>query len=178
MIKSIWIRFDWIRLHSPGAKEEKGELCMFYICVCVRVRVGWIRLYSPIPIAKKQQRGPASKAWSSVLMNPPEQVWLGWVSIILDSLTSDADVGYRISTALAAFGALSNVLRNKHVSNHLKGVVYKALVSTFLYGCGVWCVREDLFNQLPSFQKRFVRSMCRVSLHHTFHHQISSATLF
>jgi len=62
-------------------------------------------------------------------------------SIIHYSLTSDADVDYRISKASAAFGALSNVLRNKHVSNHLKGEVYKALVlSTLLYGCEVWCL--------------------------------------
>jgi hypothetical protein len=100
-------------------------------------------------------------------------------SIIHYSLTSDADVDYRISKASAAFGALSNVLRNKHVSNHLKGEVYKALVlSTLLYGCEVWCLREDLFNRLRSFHKRCVRSMCRVSLRHAFHHHISSATLF
>ena len=80
---------------------------------------------------------------------------------------------------IVAFGALSNVLRNKHFSNHLKGEVYKALVlSTLLYGCEVWCLREDLFNRLRSFHKRCVRSMCRVSLRHAFHHHISSATLF
>jgi hypothetical protein len=84
-------------------------------------------------------------------------------SIIHYSLTSDADVDYRISKASAAFGALSNVLRNKHVSNHLKGEVYKALVlSTLLYGCEVWCLREDLFNRLRSFHKRCVRR-CVVS---------------
>jgi hypothetical protein len=49
-------------------------------------------------------------------------------SIIHYSLTSDAEVDFRISKASEAFGALSNVLRNKHVSNHLKGGVYKALV--------------------------------------------------
>jgi len=71
------------------------------------------------------------------------------------------------------------VLRNKHVSNHLKGEVYKALVlSTLLYECEIWCLREDLFNRLRSFHKRCVRSMCRVSLHHAFHCHISSATLF
>ena len=70
------------------------------------------------------------------------------------------------------------VLRNKHVSNHLKGEVYKALVlSTLLYGCEVWFLREDLFNRLRSFHKSCVRSMCRVSLRHAFHHHINSATL-
>ena len=94
-------------------------------------------------------------------------------SIIHYSLTSDADVDYRISKASAAFGALSNVLRNKHVFNHLKGEIYTALVlSTLLYGCEVWCLR------LRSFHKRCVRSMCRVSLRHAFHHHTSSATLF
>jgi hypothetical protein len=104
-------------------------------------------------------------------------------SIIHYSHTSDADVDYRISKASAAFGALSNVFRNKHVSNHLNGEVYKVLVlSTLLYGCEVWSLREDLFNRLRSFHKRCARrcarSMCRVSLYHAFHHHISSATLF
>ena len=42
------------------------------------------------------------------------------------------------------------MLRNKHVSNHLKGVVYKAhVLSTLLYGCEV-CVEgvEVLGNSL------------------------------
>jgi len=100
-------------------------------------------------------------------------------SIIQYSITSDADVDYRISKASAAFGALSNVLRNKHVSNHLKGEVKKALVlSTLIYGCEVWCLRDDIFNGLRSSHKRCVRSMCRISLHHAFRHHISSATLY
>ena len=94
-------------------------------------------------------------------------------------LTSGAEVDNRISKDSAAFRALSNVLLNKHVSNHHKGEVYRALVlSTLLYGCEVWCLREDLFNRHRSFHKRCVRSMYRVSLHHAFHHHISSATLF
>ena len=71
------------------------------------------------------------------------------------------------------------MLRNKHVSNHNKGEVYKTLVlSTLHLGCEIWCLREDLFNRPRSLHKRFVRSMCRVSLHHAFYHHISSATLF
>ena len=100
------------------------------------------------------------------------------LSTIRYTLASYADVDYRISKASAAFGALSYVLRNKHVSSHLRGEVYKALVlSTLLYGCEVWCLREDLFNRLRSSYKRCIRRMCRVSLHHAFHHHISSATL-
>ena len=39
---------------------------------------------------------------------------------------------YRISKeASAAFGALSNVLQNKHVPNHLKGEVCKVVKSLF-----------------------------------------------
>jgi hypothetical protein len=100
-------------------------------------------------------------------------------SIIHYLLTSGAEVDNRISKDSAAFRALSNVLLNKHVSNHHKGELYRALVlSTLLYGCEVWCLREDLFNRHRSFHKRCVRSMYRVSLHHAFHHRISSATLF
>ena len=68
-------------------------------------------------------------------------------------------------------------LKHNLIIFHLKGEVSKApVLSTFLYGCEVWCLREDLFNRLRSF--RYVRSMCRVSLRHAFHHNISSATLF
>ena len=71
------------------------------------------------------------------------------------------------------------MLRNKHVSNYLKGKVYTALVlSTSLYECEVWCLREGLFNRLRSFHKRCVRSMCRARLLHAFLHRISSATPF
>ena len=60
-----------------------------------------------------------------------------------------------------------------------EGEVYRALVlSTLLYGCEVWCLREDLFNRLRGFHKRCGRSIGRVSLRHAFHHNISSATLF
>ena len=83
-------------------------------------------------------------------------------------LTSDADVDYRISKASAALGALSNVLLNKHVSNHLTGEVYKALVlSTLLYGC------EDVrfgayFIRLRSFHMRCVVSMWHGTLRTSF----------
>ena len=61
--------------------------------------------------------------------------------------------------------ALYNVLRNKQVSNHLKGEVNKALVlSTLLFGCEVLCLREDQFNRLQSFHECCVR--IRVSLSH------------
>jgi len=39
---------------------------------------------------------------------------------------------------------------------------------TLLYGCEAWSSLEDLF----------ARSMCRVNLHHTFRHHITSDSLF
>ena len=41
-----------------------------------------------------------------------------------------------------------------------------------------WSLREDLFKRLRSFHNRCARSMCRVNLHHTFRHHITSASLF
>ena len=49
---------------------------------------------------------------------------------------------------------------------------------TLLYGCEAWSLREDLFKRLRSFHNRCARSMCRVNLHHTFRHHITSASLF
>ena len=61
----------------------------------------------------------------------------------------------------------------------LKGEVYKALIlPTLLYGCEAWSLREDLFKRLRSFHNKCARSMCRVNLHHTFRHHITSNSLF
>ena len=95
------------------------------------------------------------------------------------SLTSDADVDKRITSATAAFGALKNIFADKYLSEELKGEVYRALIlPTLLYGCEAWSLREDLFKRLRSFHNRCARSMCRVNLHHTFCHHITSASLF
>ena len=100
-------------------------------------------------------------------------------SMLHYSLTSDADVDKRITSATAAFGALKNIFADKYLSEELKGEVYKALIlPTLLYGCEAWSLREDLFKRLRSFHNRCARSMCRVNLHHTFRHHITSASLF
>jgi hypothetical protein len=57
-------------------------------------------------------------------------------SMLHYSLTSDADVDKRITSATAAFGALKNIFADKYLSEELKGEVYKALIlPTLLYGC-------------------------------------------
>ena len=100
-------------------------------------------------------------------------------SIIHHSLTSDADIDKRIKSASAAFGALKNIFINKHIDLKVKGRVYVALcLSILLYGCEVWCLREDLFNRLRRFHHRCVRTMCRITIAHTIRHHISSASLF
>ena len=100
-------------------------------------------------------------------------------SIIHYSLTSDADVHKRVKSATAAFGALKNLFGDKYLSEKVKGQVYTALVlSTLLYGCEVWSLREDLFQRLRSFHNRCARSMCRISIAHTIRHSITSESLF
>ena len=94
------------------------------------------------------------------------------------SLTSDADVDKRITSATAAFGALEKIFADKYLSEELKGEVYKDLIlPTLFYGCEAWSLREDLFKHLRSFHNRCARSMCRVDLHHTSRHHITSARL-
>ena len=52
-----------------------------------------------------------------------------------------------INLSTAAFGALKNLFGDKYLSEKVKGQVYTALVlSTLLYGCEVWPLREDLFS--------------------------------
>jgi hypothetical protein len=56
-------------------------------------------------------------------------------SIVNNSLTSDADVDKRITSASAAFGALKNILTYKDIDFKVKGSVYVALcLSILLYG--------------------------------------------
>ena len=74
---------------------------------------------------------------------------------------------------------LKNIFSDKYNSEELKGEVYKALIlPTSLYSCEAWSLREDLFKRLRSFHNRCARSICRVNLHHTFRHHITSSSLF
>jgi hypothetical protein len=64
-------------------------------------------------------------------------------SIVHHSLTSDEDVDKRVRSALAAFGALKNILTNKQIDLKVKRSAYVALcLSTLLYGSEIWCLRK------------------------------------
>jgi len=100
-------------------------------------------------------------------------------SILHYSLTCDADVDMRIASATAAFGALKNIFTDKYLSEELKGEVYKALIlPTLLCGYEAWSLREDSFKRLRSFHNKCARSVCRVNLHHTFRHHITTLSLY
>ena len=100
-------------------------------------------------------------------------------SLVHHSLSSDADVNMRIKSASAAFGALrKSVLSNRDAELKVKGKIYVALVvNILLYGSESWCLREDLFNRLRSFHNCCARSMCRVTLAHSFRHHIPTSDL-
>ena len=126
-----------------------------------------------------------AKEWSNKHKNTK---LLGFVTFVLEfkylgslvhhSLTSDADVNKRIMAASAAFGALRSVLCNFALSENLRGQVYTALVLTILlYGCEVWCLREDLFAKLRTFHNSCCRAMCRITMAHTIRHHIPSKQL-
>jgi hypothetical protein len=84
----------------------------------------------------------------------------------------------RIKAATLAYGALKNALTSLPVDMRMKGRIYNALVlRILLYGSEAWCLREDLFNRLPSFYNRCVRSMCRITMAHTIKHRITSKSL-
>ena len=95
-------------------------------------------------------------------------------SILHYSLTSDLDVDKRIASATAAFGALKNTFNSKYLSEELKEVYEALALPNLLYSCEAWSLREDLLKRLRSFHNRCARSMCRVNLHHTFRHHITT----
>jgi len=64
-----------------------------------------------------------------------------------------------------------------YLSEELRDEVRKALVlPTSLYGLEALSLREDLLKCL-CFHNRCARSMCRVNLHHAFHHHITTSSL-
>ena len=101
-------------------------------------------------------------------------------SLVHYTLTSDADIAYKIDKATAAFGALrENFFSNRLVNPKEKGQVYVTLCLTILlYGSESWCVREDLFRRMRNFHNTCVRAMCRVNRLHTRRHRITSAELY
>ena len=71
------------------------------------------------------------------------------------------------------------MLCNYALSEPLRGAVYSSLVLTILlYGSEVWCLREDLFAKLRTFQNSCCRAMCRITMAHTIRHHIPSKQLY
>lgn len=100
-------------------------------------------------------------------------------SIIHNSLKSDTDVNARITKATAAFGALQKCFFSSRLAtNKDKGIVFAALcLSVLLYGSECWCLRADLRQRLRVFFNQCVRRMCRVTMHHTMRHKITTKSL-
>jgi hypothetical protein len=100
-------------------------------------------------------------------------------SYIHHTLTSEADISARITSAEAAFGALRcNVFANKRVKHETKGRLYCAFVlSILLYGSECWCMTEKLFARIRKFHNSCVRAMCRVNIRHTIRHHITTTSL-
>jgi hypothetical protein len=101
-------------------------------------------------------------------------------SIIHNTLTSEADVEFRISKARAAFGSLRECFfKSKRVKDRDKGKVYKVLVLTILlYGSECWCLTQTLLRRLQSFHNWCARSMCRINMRQVHKHRIRTTTLF
>ena len=95
------------------------------------------------------------------------------------TLTSEADVDARITSATSAFGALRrDVFSNKRVKLKTKGRLYRAFVlSILLYGSECWCLTEKLFARVRKFHNSCVRVMCRVKMCHVIRHHITTTTL-
>lgn len=100
-------------------------------------------------------------------------------AIIHYSLTSDADVIKRISSASSAFGAMRECFfSNRDIDYKDKGTVYVALcLSILLYGSESWCLTEKLYNKLRTFHHQCVRAMCRINIRHTIKYHIKTSFL-
>jgi len=96
------------------------------------------------------------------------------------SLTSDADVDMRITSATAAFGAIKKKCWQVSFGGTLGWSIQGPYLAYFTLGLRsweAWSLREDLFKRLRSFHNMCARSMCRVDLHHFFRNHTTSASL-
>ncbi len=50
-------------------------------------------------------------------------------------------------------------------------------LNILLCGCGVLCLREDLFNRLRCFHRRCCCTLCRITIAHTIRHKTLSGSL-
>ena len=107
----------------------------------------------------------------------PEFKYLG--SYMAKDCSDTRDVDSRIEAAGKAFGALSEcVFRSLKVNFAAKRRAYEALVlSVLLYGCECWSLTEVHLNRLRAFHHRCVRTICRVTLWHTWKRRITMTSL-
>ena len=100
-------------------------------------------------------------------------------SLIHNSLTSQADINNRIENASKAFGAIKEeILGNRKISLRIRGKIYVSLIlSILLYGSECWFLTNNILNQLKSFHRRCIRSMCRVTLATCYRKRISTTDL-
>ena len=63
------------------------------------------------------------------------------------------------------FRELGEILCTQGASLRMKGVVYKACVSSMLtYGAETWAMKVGVFQRLQSTDRRMLRMICKVSL--------------
>lgn len=100
-------------------------------------------------------------------------------SYLTRNCKDDYDVDNRIISAGRAFGALRKCIFSTYsISSSAKRAVYtSAILSILLYGCECWSLTKKLLNRLRVFHNQCIRTMCRVTLKHTWDHHISSAEL-
>ena len=101
-------------------------------------------------------------------------------SHIGQNLDSCIDIETRLEKANQAFGSLrKHTFANKDVKPETKARLYVALVlGVLLYGCESWFLREEEFKVMQKFHHDCVRTMCRVTRHHTWKRRISMRKLF
>ena len=93
--------------------------------------------------------------------------------------SDDADVAARIVAAGNAFGSLRSCLfSSANVALEAKTMAYTELIlSILLYGAESWCLKEELLHQLRRFHARCIRTMCRITMKHTWKHRINASDL-
>ena len=94
-------------------------------------------------------------------------------------LSDDPEIDRRLAAATAAFYSLrQEVYASQNVKLKTKAFLYMALVVTILT-CGAepWKLSAAQMRRLQSFHRKCVRTFYRITLHQTWKHRITTASL-
>jgi hypothetical protein len=84
---------------------------------------------------------------------------------ITPDLNDSFDIDARITAASKAWGALKNVLEDKHIDRDIRTKLYVAtVISILLWGCDSWALKDSDMQKLKVFHTKKARKLCNINM--------------